>query len=230
MKYGIVGDGRVAKHFIFYLSMLNINCKIWSRKNNSMQEINLIFDDCDIIFILVKDSAIEEIAEKLKILNKILIHFSGSLISNLAFSAHPLMTFNEDLYDFETYKSIPFVVDNNDIIKKKYLVDFPNKVYFLNKELKPLYHSLCVIGGNFSCILWQGVIENFSRELKLPKEILIPFIIQIFSNILRDEKKALTGPLIRGDEMTIKKNLDALCNKPEKELYEAFIKYYRSKK
>ena len=139
------------------------------------------------------------------------------------------MTFNEDLYNIEVYKNIPFVADSKDILDKGLLKDIPNKIYFLDKDQKPFYHALCVMGGNFSCILWQRVIEDFQEKLNLPREILLPYIEQIFKNILKDEKKALTGPLIRGDDVTIEKNIESLYDDSSKRLYEAFIDYYRRK-
>lgn len=50
--------------------------------------------------------------------------------------------------------------------------------------------------------------------------------MQTLQNINQDYKHALTGPLARGDQDTIEKNLSALNNDAFKPVYESFINAY----
>jgi len=229
LTYGIIGDGKMAKNFIKYLEFLNIDYLQWSRKNNSVEELQTIATSCDPILLLITDSAIELFFQNLikkypGIQNKKVIHFSGSLVLNGAYGIHPLMTFTDKLCDKETYLNIPFVQDDN-LKMCDLLPEIPNKLYNIKKEQKALYHCLCVMGNNFSRILWRKVIEDFSVKLNLPAEILYPYISKTFADILQKDKVALSGPLVRKDQETIKRNLDSLNSFHDKQIYQAFVDY-----
>jgi predicted short-subunit dehydrogenase-like oxidoreductase (DUF2520 family) len=47
-------------------------------------------------------------------------------------------------------------------------------------------------------------------------------------NILLDPASALTGPLVRGDQQTLEKNLLALQEDPFQKVYESFIACYQN--
>src|ERR1022692_3184013 len=92
--YGIIGGGRVARHFSTYFSLTNIPFKSWTRK--SLRPIREALDGVDIYLLLVSDGAIEKvIAENSFLQSQKLVHFSGSHVSILAWGAHPLMTFTD---------------------------------------------------------------------------------------------------------------------------------------
>src|ERR1035438_6684567 len=96
--YGIIGDGRVARHFKHYFSLEKIPFFHWFRK--SSKPIEDVLSTAEVVLILVSDSAIEKvITENPFLKTRKLIHFSGSHISTDARGAHPLMTFTNELYN-----------------------------------------------------------------------------------------------------------------------------------
>ena len=225
-SYTIIGSGRVAKHFAHYFRLINIPYVQWSRASDP-DEIQ--FENCiknsDRILILIKDDAIESfISSHPALTGKRLVHFSGNLSTDLAYGAHPLMTFTESLYDLDTYRSIPFILDHSDWKKSSLLPGLSNPSYYIEKEQKALYHSLCVLSNNFTCMLWEKFFSELQNTLKLPKDVAFPYLKQTMKNLFDSEHSPLTGPLIRGDNKTIQSNLSALENDPFQDIYAAFVK------
>lgn len=154
------------------------------------------------------------------------VHFSGALVTKRAYGAHPLMTFGQQLYTLDKYLSIPFVLDEKAPPFKEVLPGLHNQHVRLSAGDKAKYHALCVMAGNFSCILWQKLLDTLTGEYGFPKHTADMYLRQQTDNLLADYKTALTGPLARGDQETIKKNLKALSGDPFREVYEAFVKAY----
>ena len=86
---------------------------------------------------------------------------------------------------------------------------------------------MCVLAGNFSQVLWKGVADRFEQHLGLPAETLRPYLKQVAENFIQAPESALTGPLARGDQKTIERNLDSLNGDPLQDLYRAFILFYQ---
>jgi 2-dehydropantoate 2-reductase len=154
------------------------------------------------------------------------IHMSGSLVTKKAWGAHPLMTFGPQLYDLEKYLAIPFVLDEKAPSFRELFPGLHNRYVRLSEKQKAKYHAVCVMSGNFSCLLWQKLFESLEGEFSIPPQIAEMYLRQQMENLLSSYKTALTGPLARGDEATIARNLKALEGDPFKGIYEAFVKAY----
>jgi predicted short-subunit dehydrogenase-like oxidoreductase (DUF2520 family) len=225
--YLIIGNGRVARHFTFYFSHLDIPYSTWHRQESHTTLQRLIKESSHIL-ILINDGAIEHfIGHELKNGAQLLIHFSGSLITDLAYGCHPLMTFSEALYPEDQYKTIPFIVEQDAPAFQELFPGLPNPHTRLEKKLKAKYHALCVLSGNFSCMLWQKLISTFENEFKFAPEIAQPYLLQQTQNIQNNYKTALTGPLVRNDLNTIKNNIASLESDPFQEVYKSFVECYR---
>ncbi len=200
------------------------------------------------ILLAISDQAIEEFYRKYQsvLQGKVCVHFSGALVTEVAQSAHPLTTFAETAidhssYDLERYRKIPFVTEKGRLRFNEIFPDLQNPSFEILPEQKPLYHALCVLAGNFSILLWEKAFTDFQTKLGLPPEALASFLEQTFRNLAihtqanlnstdvfdvaktLQKKTVLTGPLVRGDQITIHKNLVALTGDPYQEVYESFI-------
>lgn len=230
--YAIIGNGRVARHFAHYLNLLKIPFLQWSRSIHSEKDLQNIVSNASHILLLISDNAIETfIYEHLyscSLKQKVLIHFSGSLVTPLALSVHPLMTFSSELYDLSVYKTIPFIYEENSSPFSDLFPQLSNPNYPLSPSLKPLYHTLCVMSNNFTTLLWQKFYQELSQTLNLPINAIHPFIQQTFHNLLQSPQTALTGPLVRKDESTISSNLKTLENDPFRNIYKAFLETYNN--
>ncbi len=222
-QYLLIGDGCVAHHFRHYFSLLKLHFETWHRKE-SLALLNQRLKKCTHVLLLISDHAIEEfITKHLKQTHALRIHFSGSLISEHSHGAHPLMSFNKNLYDLKQYQAIPFIFDHDAPDFETLLPGLPNQHIQLHKSLKAKYHALCVLSGNFSCMLWQKLFNSFKNEFNLPSSIAHPYLLQHTQNLLNDPHAALTGPLVRGDRNTIEKNLSALHLDHFQDVYKSFV-------
>jgi hypothetical protein len=226
--YLIIGSGRVASHFKHYFSLLNLSYSFWHRK----QPISSLYQElkrATHILLLISDHAINSFfTEHLQqhSTDLTLIHFSGSLVLDHVYGAHPLMTFSRDLYHLEQYQSIPFIVDHDAPSFADLLPGLPNPHMQLHKSLKPKYHALCVLSGNFSCMLWQKLFNTLEDEFHIPKTFAFSYLNQQMNNLLTNSITAMTGPLVRRDVVTIEKNIAALECDPFQKVYESFVICY----
>ena len=84
------------------------------------------------------------------------------------------------------------------------------------------------MAGNFSQILWKGVSDRFEQQFELPASSLHPYLQQVADNFMQAPGAALTGPLVRDDQATVTRNIDALDEDPLQDLYQAFVRFYQS--
>ena len=221
--YGLVGSGKLAKHFAHYLKLLNLPFKTWSRRNKTF--INKALKDCSHVLILIKDSEIHPFLQNHQSLlhNKICLHCSGAIFTPLAIGVHPLMTFSQKLYDLKVYKQMHFVMDHPSPFRT-ILPGLPNSHSIIDPAQKAKYHALCVIAGHFSSLLWQIFFHQMTKHFGISKSQALVYFNQVFANISHLDHH-FTGPLQRKDYQTVKLNLQALKNEPLLyETYQTFIK------
>ena len=212
----IVGGGRLASHLAHYFNLLDIPFYQWTR--HSKHPLTLFLNYSHSVLLAVSDDVIEPLADSIP--NKMVIHFSGVLSTPLAESAHPLFTFGPDLYDLETYRTIPFITEKDRLSFSDLFPELPNVSYEIDPHKKPIYHAWTSIAGNFSSILIMEYIKKL-KEMSLPASMAEPFLKQVLKNSLQSQK-ALTGPIDRGDEKTIRKHL-AVIDDDFKPIYESFV-------
>lgn len=224
MKYLILGDGKVATHFEHYFTLQKVPFISWSRKKNSNAELPEAFERTDVCLLLISDMAIEPfLTEHHFLRTKPCVHFSGSLVTPMAWGAHPLNTFPHGHYNWDVYQKTYFVCEKSDFQFSQIFPDLPNPVAYIDKEKKALYHALCSVTGNFTSLLWQRGFQDFESKLGIGREPLIPFLETIAANLIQHPEHAATGPLVRKDLVTLRKHLDALEGDPLQKIYQSFI-------
>ncbi len=228
-EYGIVGDGRVARHFRRYLHLLEIPFRTWSRRETTGSPIDAL-QSSDRVLLLVSDEAIAPLTEAWPGPQRArLVHFSGSVVTPFAEAAHPLMTFGPSLYDPETYRTIPFVLDAGGTPFAELLPGLPNPSFTIPAAERPYYHALCVMAGNFSTLLWQKLFMEFEKRFGIPASAAHPYLARVAANLANDASGALTGPLARNDLRTIAANLQALEGDPFQAVYAAFVRAHEQR-
>ena len=226
LPIGIVGDGRVARHFHHYLTLLGLSTCVWSRRASALDPPDALLA-CRTVLLLIPDAEIVSFIGAWPTLReKRLVHCSGSLVTPAAEGAHPLMTFGHDLYDLETYRSIPFILDTGGTPFPELLPGFPNPSFTIRAADRPYYHALCVMAGNFSTLLWLKLFDEFQGRFGIPASAAYPYLARMAANLVTDASHALTGPLSRGDTETIGANLKALDGDPFQPVYRAFVRAY----
>lgn len=222
----LIGSGRLARHLQFYLRSLDhLELLTWSRRQNNVAQLHALLPGVDMVALAIADSALADFTTMHQSLNPHIpwIHFSGASLVPGVTSYHPLMTFGQDFYDLEFYRHIPFVTEAE--ASWPAALKLTNSLHHLPAEQKALYHSLCVLSGNFTTLLWLKAQAEF-RKLGLPPEILRSYAERGLRNVFEDPTRALTGPLVRRDQGTQTKNLQALGADPFADVYRAFQKAY----
>ena len=223
-EFGIVGNGRVARHFRHYLQLLGIPVSAWSRGAAGPSPPEAL-RSCRTVLLLIRDEAIAPFVGAWPGLRtKSLVHFSGSLVTPVAEAAHPLMTFGPDLYDLDSYRAIPFVLDAGGTPFSELLPGLPNPSYAIPAAQRPYYHALCVMAGNFTTVLWQKLFDELETRFDIPASAAHPYLARVAANLATDAGRALTGPLSRRDARTIAANLEALEGDPFQAVYSAFVR------
>ncbi len=226
----LVGSGRLAMHLSYYFELEKISFKTWSRKSQDSFELKSL--GSQIVLLAISDAALAEFVHSHRELlkDKICLHFSGALQVEGAWGVHPLMTFSDQKYDLEIYRSIHFVLEKGAPALRELIPQLANPFSYIANEKRALYHALCSLSGNFSVLLWEYAIQRFEKDLGLNGQALTPYLRQTSANIegfAKTQKSVLTGPLVRKDFGTIEKHLAALSNDPMKQVYEAFVKFYQ---
>ncbi|MCB0393927.1 MAG: DUF2520 domain-containing protein [Bdellovibrionales bacterium] len=233
-NYGLIGDGRLAKNLRHYFKLSEISFVQWSRKGeDDSTSPNSTFEELlstDVILLAVSDQAIPELISQIqKNSNARVVHFSGAHHFEGAVGLHPLMTFTAQLQPMEFYQSIPFIFELGGPSFSDIFPELKNPNFPIKKELKPLYHGLCVVAGNFPQLLWNEVFKQFEEKLDIPRELLNGYLIQSLRNTLELGETATTGPIVRGDFNTIRQNVHSLENSNLKAIYENFVDAFMSK-
>jgi predicted short-subunit dehydrogenase-like oxidoreductase (DUF2520 family) len=225
--YLFISNGRVSRHFQYYFQQSSISFETWDR-SQSEKILQQKISHASHVLALIKDDAIESFI-KTHCTNPEIhwIHFSGSLALDNGIGTHPLMSFSHNLYSLEQYQQIPFVIDHDAPAFDVLFPQLSNPHVRLNKKLKPLYHALCVLGGNFSCMLWQKLFSDFENKLQIPASIAHGYFKKQMDNLMQNYQAALTGPLVRNDVKTMQNNLNALHEDPFQQIYENFILCYQ---
>jgi 2-dehydropantoate 2-reductase len=226
-SYALLGSGRVARHFRFYLDNLDLPCRFWSRRENEIADLKTVVAESSHILFAVSDSALEQMIAPWRGSDKVLVHFSGALEIAGSYSAHPLMTFGPDLETSEWYWRIPFVLDEG-VTLHQVLPGLSNPSLSLSPAQRPLYHALVSLAGNSTFLLWQNIGHEMSR-LGLPPSVLAPFLHQVVRNATEQGEDGFTGPVARGDWPTVARHAQALKDSGLEASYKAYLRMARSK-
>jgi predicted short-subunit dehydrogenase-like oxidoreductase (DUF2520 family) len=220
----LVGGGRLARHLAHYLELEGLAFDAWDRRCPIPFEAAR--DRAERIALLISDDAIEPFLERYHDGDgRIWIHCSGSLSTPLAEPAHPLMTFGHDLYEAPSYRETTFVTERGRASFDDLFPELPNPHVAIDRVDRPLYHALCVLAGNGSTLLWRKAFSEFHR-MGIPDTALLAYLEAIAGN-LATSGDPLTGPMARGDERTIRRNLEALDGDPYREVYRTLADAHR---
>lgn len=219
----LVGSGRLSRHLIYWNSLQKSPLQIhpWNRQSHTAENLQSLIQKADLIWLAISDSALVSFFEQnFSRIQVPVVHFSGALHDQRMISAHPLMSFPEELMSADVYPKIHFALTGAESLQKVF-PGFQNSFSLLDKKQKAFYHALCVVAGNFPQFLWNESLHEFNK-LNIPSAAVENYIQQITQNFLHLKEKSLTGPLVRHDHITIEKNLNALEKSKLKKIYESF--------
>jgi predicted short-subunit dehydrogenase-like oxidoreductase (DUF2520 family) len=189
--------------------------------------------DADIVWLCVSDAAITSTARELALRTawkgKIALHSSGALPSDelrslarrgaVIGSLHPMMTFvrgsSPDL------RGLSFAVEGDPHavrVARRIARDLGGRVFDIRSEAKALYHA----SGSFASpltvttlMLAEQAAGAAGLKPKQARSVLAPIIQRTIENYLKNgPQAAFSGPIARGDIVTVQRHLQELRKLP----------------
>ena len=208
--------------------------------SRAFAEAGELVSESDVIFITVPDGLISRVFEEIKTLpieGKYICHCSGSISSRDAFagigetgayeySVHPLFAVSDR---FETYRELAdaFFTLEGSPERLDEMAAFLTKAgltfQIIDPASKTRYHLAAVYSSNLLlALIGQGVLLlqecGFSEEDA--RKALAPLITGNVQHALQaGPARALTGPVERGDTVTLEKHLSVMENEQDQQLY-----------
>jgi len=201
----------------------------------AVNQLENVRDDADLYILAVHDDAIAEVAAKLPVTNKLLVHTSGATPSTVLTPHaerfgifYPLQTFSINRpVDFE---QIPICVHANadeDVqLLEQIARQISSNVYRIDDAQRGILHVAAVFVNNFVNYMFQVGYDILERE-NLSFDLLRPLILETAQKVQDDPPAAMqTGPAMRGDQATIDKHLQYLKQFPAyRQLYEMLTQH-----
>ncbi|MGH2589540.1 MAG: Rossmann-like and DUF2520 domain-containing protein [Actinomycetota bacterium] len=135
------------------------------------------------------------------------------------FSLHPLQTCPSVGSAIERIPGAGFAVtsdtDDGLALGERLAVDAGGRPFRLADDVKPLYHAAAVFASNYLVTI-TAIAHELERAAGVdePGEILAPLQEATLANLRRvGPASALTGPAVRGDAVTVERNLGALAER-----------------
>jgi predicted short-subunit dehydrogenase-like oxidoreductase (DUF2520 family) len=233
----IIGAGRLATHLglAFYKQGLNtvqvynrtpekggrLALRIGASFTDNVHEITLL---ADIYILAVSDSVLEELASKLRLKNKLVIHTSGTVEMNILAPVssnigvfYPVQTFSPNRrIDFQ---KIPICIEWNSTTAQELLTTLAEKlsksVFHLTSDQRRILHLGAVFSSNFTNFMY-AVTEELLLAHEIPFELLEPLILQTARNVKHGNLlQCQTGPAVRGDIKVLDKHRELLSDHPD---------------
>ena len=162
-------------------------------------------------------------------------HCSGAtgleaLSPHQAFSLHPLMTFAIDGGDFRgATAAIDANSDRAMEVADRLARALALEVVRVSSEDRAAYHAAASIASNFLITL-EAAAERLAGTAGVTRQMLAPLVRASVENwVALGPDRALTGPVARGDEVTVTRQRDAIIERtPElTPLFDALTKATR---
>jgi predicted short-subunit dehydrogenase-like oxidoreductase (DUF2520 family) len=133
-------------------------------------------------------------------------------------SFHPAQSFPDKRTPPSSFRGISFGLEGDPkalSLARKLVRSLGGHSLAVSAETKPLYHAACIVASNYAVILWQTAGE-WLRRAGIAEPDAVRLIVPLAEGTLRNVKKldpkaALTGPIVRGDFVTVEAHLKALA-------------------
>lgn len=231
----LIGNGRLAKHLTHYLLLKGIPHLHWPNAREFDFHFDALLAEASCVWILVSDQGIPSVytavAKRARAAALSYFHSSAAFSDPRLTTLHPLQTFGPELYSLEAYQAMIFTLireeqNRGQVQKNLLLAALGNQTQLISEDDRTLYHAYCSMIANFPQILWSAIFSEMKNHGHFNADTFLPLLSQSVSNFLSLGPSALTGPLVRGDQATVKKHLVALNSGPFSDLYQNFVELY----
>ena len=188
--------------------------------------------DAELVFLALPDDDIAPMAARLRQEGlvrpgTILVHFSGIHDSSIllgeegtpvqGLAIHPMQSFADAVIGMRNLPGSLFAIEGDASLiplAQGLVDDMGGQAFILTREQKPLYHAAACAASNFLVTLVATAGEMLSYcgiDAKDAGRLFAPLLNGTVKNLSTlGPQTALTGPIVRGDILTIEKHLAAL--------------------
>lgn len=243
-KVSIIGAGNVGHNFgkAFRQAGYIIN-EIYSRTQKSAMllsqtlncdyttDLGKLKGNSDLYILAVNDDALEDVLKSIKIMDKTIVHTSGStpinVFDGMGFKSfgifYPVQSFSKN--ETESLSPIPICVEGNNKETEDLLYSLASsvstKVYALDSKKRKALHVAAVFANNFTNHLFH-IADDLLKQNKISFEIIRPLLEKTAGKIKTESPlNAQTGPAVRNDRKVIDNHIEYLKDQAAyKEIYE----------
>ena len=211
MRVAIVGDGRLGNALAQALRAAGMT--VAGPFGRGAEPV-----PCDVVLLCVPD---EEIANAAAAIGPgpLVGHCSGatgleSLYPREGFSLHPLMTVTDAGADFTGATAAIDATDPEAYSAAEELAQaLQMRTLRVEPEDRPAYHAAASIASNFLVTL-EAAAEQVGAGAGLEREMLVPLVRATVENwATLGARRSLTGPVARGDEITVTRQREAVIER-----------------
>jgi predicted short-subunit dehydrogenase-like oxidoreductase (DUF2520 family) len=202
MRVAIVGDGRLGTAFARAL-IVDGTLSVAGPFGRGAEP-----PSCDVVLLCVPDGEIADVAAAIAP-GALVGHCSGAtglepLHPHEAFSLHPLMTVTEAGADFSGATAAIDATSPRAFAAAEELARaLQMRTIRVEAEDRPAYHTAASMASNFLVTL-EAAAEQIGAGAGLEREMLVPLVRATVDNwATLGGRRALTGPIARGDEITV---------------------------
>ncbi|MBQ5430983.1 MAG: DUF2520 domain-containing protein [Lachnospiraceae bacterium] len=206
------------------------------------EDLKDVANASDVLFLTVPDRSIGQVWDQLVCLQqkgevllngKVLVHCSGSLSSDIfsnlsetgafGFSLHPILAVSDPEIAVEQFPTCIFTLEGEASSRKEAffseLQAMGLTVAQISKEKKVRYHGACVMASNLVNGLLaasQQMLMGCGLDESLCEKALTPlFLGNANAAATRGPIQSLTGPIQRGDMVTVQKHIGELSKEKD---------------
>lgn len=234
-KVAVIGAGRLAWSLIPNLQQAGIEVsQLISPKQESLERYQATYQiphtsthlrdlspGVDLVFLAVRDEAIQEVAHELGVLDgqRIFVHSSGSVdlkelgpLGARIGVFYPLQIFTQD--KITPFSQTPIFVEGEGEVKERLMAlakKLSPRTYFLSSTERMRMHLGAVMACNFTNYLYTLAQDQLPKGGDLDLSVYDPLIRNTVEKALElGPQHTQTGPAIRGDRGVLQKHLDIL--------------------
>lgn len=223
----VVGTGKVGSALVWHL--LKLGYRVVA-VNGRTVDFRPLLPNVKVIFLAVPDREIQRVFFKLRGDVKpgtLVAHLSGALGVDIfqgavesgleTLALHPVKSFFSPEQARKDFPGGYFALDGSKEglrFGRQLVRALKGKAVIVRSKNRPLYHAMCVFGSNFLHPLFDAV-ERIGLAVGLSAQkaraMIMPLTLVVLKNIEKHGAVAtLTGPVKRGDRVTVRRHLKAL--------------------